>query len=606
MTERQGELNGLRVYRRLLGYALHYWRAMLVAVLGMMIYAATDTGFAALMKPMLDGSFVERDPQVIKWVPLALIAILLIRGVGGFLGTYYLSSVGRRVIKEIRREMFDQLLYMPVSYYDRTSSGQLISKLTYNVEQVANAATKGLTILIRDTLTVLGLLAWLFYLNWMLTLGLLMASPLVAGFVSYISKTFRRLSHKIQDSMGDITHVAEEMIEGQRIVKIFGGQEYEAKQFEKANEKVRHMNMRWVATRAVSDPIIQFILGLALAGITFLATRESVLEQITVGTFVSFMVALVMLFPPAKNLTNLNAILQQCIAAGQSIFDILDSEREPDPHQGVTSPVTGKIEFRNVHFSYRTGKGEVLNGISFTVQPGETIALVGRSGGGKTTLVNLLPRFYEPTGGQILVDGVDARAYGLYELRRQITYVGQDIVLFNDTIANNIAYGQQGSASREQITEVARAAHALEFIDQLPRGLDTIVGENGVLLSGGQRQRVAIARALLKDAPILILDEATSSLDTEAERHIQAALEVLVANRTTLVIAHRLSTVENAERILVLEDGKIVETGKHAELLALDGTYATLYRLQLSEAGPIDHDQLDEASLLGNPRRVSN
>ncbi len=606
MTQRQEELSGLRVYRRLLGYALRYWRAMLVAVLGMMIYAATDTGFAALMKPMLDGSFVERDPQVIKWVPLALIAILLIRGVGGFLGTYYLASVGRRVIKEIRREMFEQLLYMPVSFYDSRSSGQLISKLTYNVEQVANAATKGLTILVRDTLTVVGLLAWLFYLNWMLTLGLLLAAPVVAGFVSYISKSFRRLSHKIQDSMGDITHVAEEMIEGQRIVKIFGGQEYEAKQFEKANEKVRRMNMRWVATRAVSDPIIQFILGLALAGITFLATRESVLEQITVGTFVSFMVALVMLFPPAKNLTNLNAILQQCIAAGQSIFEILDSAREPDPCRGAAAAVSGKLEFRDVQFSYNTGKGEVLNGISFTVQPGETVALVGRSGGGKTTLVNLLPKFYEPTGGQILVDGVDVRDYGLTELRQQITYVGQDIVLFNDTIANNIAYGQQGSAAREQLVEVARAAHAMEFIDQLPHGLDTIVGENGVLLSGGQRQRVAIARALLKDAPILILDEATSSLDSEAERHIQAALEVLLANRTTLVIAHRLSTVENADRILVLERGRIVESGKHAELLALNGAYATLYRLQLREAESGNHDRVEETSLIGTAQRVSN
>ena len=606
MAQRQEELSGLRVYRRLLGYALRYWRAMLVAILGMMIYAATDTGFAALMKPMLDGSFVERDPQVIKWVPLALIAILLIRGVGGFLGTYYLASVGRRVIKEIRREMFEQLLYMPVSFYDSRSSGQLISKLTYNVEQVANAATKGLTILVRDTLTVFGLLAWLFYLNWMLTLGLLLASPVVAGFVLYISKSFRRLSHKIQDSMGDITHVAEEMIEGQRIVKIFGGQEYEAKQFEKANEKVRRMNMRWVATRAVSDPIIQFILGLALAGITFLATRESVLEQITVGTFVSFMVALVMLFPPAKNLTNLNAILQQCIAAGQSIFEILDSAREPDPCRGAAATVSGKLEFRDVQFSYDTGKGEVLNGISFSVQPGETVALVGRSGGGKTTLVNLLPKFYEPTGGQILVDGVDVRAYGLTELRQQITYVGQDIVLFNDSIANNIAYGQQGSAAREQLVEVARAAHAMEFIDQLPHGLDTIVGENGVLLSGGQRQRVAIARALLKDAPILILDEATSSLDSEAERHIQAALEVLLANRTTLVIAHRLSTVENADRILVLEHGRIVESGKHAELLALNGAYATLYRLQLREAESANHDRSEETSLIGTAQRVSN
>ncbi|MCP4407772.1 MAG: lipid A export permease/ATP-binding protein MsbA [Gammaproteobacteria bacterium] len=584
-------MTGLQVYRRILSYAIKYWGYLVLAVSGMVLYALTDPAFAALMKPLLDGSFVERDPQVIAWAPIWLIGLVILKGTGGFLSAYYMAYVGRLAVKQVRREMFDQLLHSPVSYFDRSSSGQLISKLTYNVEQIADASTQGLTTLIRDTLTLIGLLGWMFYLNWIMTLAFLLITPIIIGFVFYITKTFRSASKGIQESVGDISHVAEEMIEAQRVVKIFGGEANEGRRFEVANERNRRMMMRWVAAKASSSPFIQLILGIALAGIVYLATVESIVEQVTVGTFVSFMIAMVMLLTPARNLTNLNSLLQRGIAAGQSIFELLDSVREPDQGTRACESCTGKIEFHDVHFRYTGNRSDVLKEISFLVRPGETVALVGRSGSGKSTLINLLPRFYDPLKGGILLDGVDIREYGLKNLRQQMTYVGQDVVLFNDTIANNIAYGQQEKVTPERILEVARAAHATEFIDRLPEGLNTLIGENGVLLSGGQRQRLAIARALLKDVPILVLDEATSSLDTEAERGIQDALERLVENRTTLVIAHRLSTVEAADRILVMDGGRIAERGNHAELMAQEGIYAMLYRLQLRDpeaSGPVD------------------
>ncbi|MDQ3731654.1 MAG: lipid A export permease/ATP-binding protein MsbA [Pseudomonadota bacterium] len=574
---------GKTVYRRLLSYAARYWRSMALAIMGMVIYAATDAGFAALMKPMMDGSFVERDPDVIRWVPPTMVAILLLRALGGFLSSYYVSYVGRQVVKALRGDMFHHLLHLPVVYFDHSSSGQLISKLTYNVEQVADAASRSLTILIRDTLTIIGLVAWMFYLSWILTLCFLIVAPPITALVIHTSKRFRKISGNIQRSMGDVTHVAQEVIEGHRVVKLFGGQAYEARQFERVNEHNRLMQMKMVRTEAASTPFIQLIVGLALALIVFLATLPPVLNQITVGTFVSFIISITLLLTPARNLTSINAKLQQGIAAGTSIFELIDSESEYDRPVYAPKMRRGAVEYRNVSFSYDPAKGDVLKGVTLKVEPGETVALVGRSGSGKSTLVNLLPRFYEPRTGAVLLDGGNIRDYSLSCLREQITYVSQEVMLFNDTIAHNIAYGRQDGAPREQIIVAAEAAHAMEFINKLPDGLDTLVGENGILLSGGQRQRLAIARALLKDAPVLILDEATSSLDSEAERYIQAALNALVKNRTTLVIAHRLSTIENADRIVVMQEGRVVEIGTHAQLLAGNGIYTSLHRLQFGQ-----------------------
>ncbi len=575
--------DGLEVYRRLLSYSWRYRRQFLLAVLGMVIYAATDTGFAALIKTLLDGSFVQREPRLVQWMPLALVGVLLVRGLGSYLSTYYLHFVGRGVIKRLRGEMFERLLHAPIAFFDAVSSGQLISRITFDTEQVFEAATKGATLLVRDSLTVLGLLAWMFYLDWRLALAFFVVAPLVGLTVNYVTRLFRRVSRRIQDSMGDITHIAEETVEGIRVIKIFSGYDYERRRFDGANEQNRRMGVRWAAIQAASAPVMQFILGVALAVIVAIALRAG--DAVSVGGFVSFVVAMALMMAPVQRLSNVNSVIQKGVAAGESIFRLIDGPREETDAGWPLERAEGRLRYRQVHFTYDPDKGEVLSGISFDVAPGETVALVGRSGSGKSTLASLLPRFYDPSSGRIELDGHDIRGIRLRDLRRQISYVGQDTVLFNDTVAANIAYGMGGQVSEERLRAVAEAAHALEFIERLPQGFQTWVGENGVLLSGGQRQRIAIARALLKDAPILILDEATSSLDTEAEHHIQAALERLLAQRTTLVIAHRLSTIERADRILVLDAGRIVEMGTHAELLARDGIYAGLYRTQLRARG---------------------
>ncbi len=574
-----GSSGGLSVYRRLLSYSLRYRRQFLLAVLGMIVYAATDTGFAALIKTLLDGSFVRRDPDLVRWMPLALVGVLLVRGLGSYLSTYFLHFVGRGVIKRLREEMFERLLRAPVAFFDAVSSGQLISRITFDTEQVFEAATKGATLLVRDSLTILGLLIWMFYLDWRLALAFFAVAPLVAFTVNYVTRMFRRVSHRIQDSMGDITHIAEETVEGIRVIKIFSGYDYERRRFHTANEQNRRMGVRWAAIQAASAPVMQLILGVALAVIVGLALHAG--EAVSVGGFVSFVVAMALMMAPVQRLSKVNAVIQKGVAAGQSAFSVIDGPREHEGAGRALERAQGRLRYEHVHFAYDPDKGEVLRDVSFEARPGETVALVGRSGSGKSTLASLLPRFYEPTRGCIRLDGEDIRDIRLRDLRRQISYVGQDTVLFNDTVAANIAYGTNGEVSAERLRAVAEAAHALEFIERLPEGFDTRVGENGVLLSGGQRQRIAIARALLKDAPILILDEATSSLDTQAERHIQEALERLVAQRTTLVIAHRLSTIERADRILVLEAGRIVESGRHEELLSRGGRYASLYQSQL-------------------------
>lgn len=570
------------VYKRLLGYSLPYWKIFAVSVFAMVFFAATDTAFAALMKPMLDGSFVDKNPDTIRFIPLAIIGLFLIRGVTGFISEYGMAWVGRQVINNLRHEMFQQMLRLPTTFYDKTSSGQLISKLTYDVEQVAHASTTALTVMVRDTLTLIGLMAWMLYLNWMLALTFLIAGPFIALLIAYVNKRFRRISGRIQASMGGVTEAVEQAIEGQRVIKIFGGQRHQTGIFDKVNEANRRQQMKMTATREASVPLIQLLAGSALAGIIALATSPEMLKEITVGTFMSFIVAMTMMLAPIKRLTNIHSSIQRGIVAAESIFELLDREAEKDTGALRIERARGAIEYHNVSFAYDTGKGRVLENINLGIEPGQTVAFVGRSGSGKSTLVSLLPRFYDLSIGRITLDGHDIRDLALESLRNQIALVGQEVILFNDTIANNIAYGRGGEVREDEIVRAAEAAHAMEFIRQLPQGLHTVIGEKGVLLSGGQRQRLAIARALFKDAPILILDEATAALDTESERAIQAALEQLVRNRTTLIIAHRLSTIERADVIVVMDRGRIVEQGRHAELLARGGHYASLHRMQFA------------------------
>jgi len=569
-----------RVYRRLLKYVRPYLTVFIGSILAMAVFAGTETGLAAMMKPLMDGSFVEKDPEIIKLVPIALIGLFLIRGIANFLTTYGLGWISRNVVKTLRAEMFSRLITLPTSYYDHSNSGQLMAKFTYDVEQIATAATDAIIVLIRDSLTIIGLLAWMVYLNGLLSLIILLTVPLIGLLVYKVSSRFRRISKEIQDTVGDVGHISSETIEGNKEVKIFGSQQYELNRFDVANQRNRQQSMKMIATSATTQPIVQMISVLGLAGVVYLATLPEMLDQITVGSFISFVTAMIMLLTPIKRLTKINANLQRGIAAAQSIFSLLDEESEPDKGTQTISHSQGHIRYQHVGFSYNKEKGKVLDNISFEVLSGQTIAFVGHSGSGKSTLVNLLARFYQASSGQIILDGCDINDLSLPNLRNQISLVNQQVVLFNDTIGNNIAYGLNNKVTQEQIIAAAKAGHAWEFIKKLPDGLETLVGENGVLLSGGQRQRLAIARALLHDAPILILDEATASLDTEAERHIQEALETLMQQRTTLVIAHRLSTIEKADKIIVMHDGRIIESGAHAELLNLKGHYAELYRLQ--------------------------
>lgn len=582
MNQLQLDMTASELYRRLLTYVKPYWPVFAAAILSMAVFAATETGLAAMMKPLLDGSFVERDPHVIKWLPIGLIGLFLIRGIASFFTAYGLGWIARNIIKNLRSEMFERMVSLPARFYDQSTSGQLMSKVLYDVEQVANAATDAILTIVRDSLTILGLLAWMIYLNGYLSLIILTTVPIIGYIVYKISTRFRNISKNIQDSMGDVGHICNEIIDGQREVKTFGSQAYENARFEKVNKKNRQQRMKKIATEATSQPLIQLITVLGLAVVIHLATTPEMLEQISVGSFISFVTAMFMILTPLKRLTKVNSKLQAGIAASQSVFTLLDQQPELDNGNKMITLAKGEIEYHNVNFSYDDEKGPVLNNISFHAKPGQTIAFVGHSGSGKTTLVSLLARFYQTKKGTISIDGVNINELKLSNLRQHLSLVNQQVILFNDTVANNIAYGQQ-QVSNERIVEAAKAAHAWGFIEQLPQGLATQVGQNGVLLSGGQRQRIAIARALLRDAPILVLDEATASLDTEAERHIQAALETLMQQRTTLVIAHRLSTIEKADQIIVMHQGQIIETGTHAELIAKGEHYAQLHRLQFQE-----------------------
>jgi subfamily B ATP-binding cassette protein MsbA len=571
----------VQIYKRLLTYLKPHKAMFAVGVLGMTIFAATDAGWAAFVKFFLDGTFIDKDPRMVWLVPVALVGLFILRGIGDFMQTYCPGFVGRRIVKTLRGQIFDRYVHLPVSYFDRNTSGVLLSKLTYNTEQVATATTDSVTVFIRDSLTILGLIAYLLYLNPKLTLFSLIVGPLIAVLIRKINLLFRRYSRRIQNSMGDVTRVAKEAIEAPRVIRVFNAQEYEAQMFDEVIEHNRRSHMKLMLTKGLSNPIVQTLAAIGLAGVLYLATVEAVAGKMTVGEFTSFIAALMLITAPLRRLVNVAGPLQQGIAAAQSIFEVLDTPVEDKGGDLRIERVTGDVEYRAVEFQYPTAAEPVLHGISFHARPGETIAIVGRSGSGKSTLVGLLPRFYDASAGQVLVDGRDVREFALEALRSQVSLVSQDVVLFNDTIKSNIAFGFP--ATDEQVEAAARAARVTEFTDQLPLGLRTTVGDRGALLSGGQRQRIAIARALLRNTPILILDEATSALDTELERQIQEQLEALMANRTTLVIAHRLSTVEKADRILVMEAGRVIESGTHRELLAHNGQYAILHRLQFND-----------------------
>jgi subfamily B ATP-binding cassette protein MsbA len=571
----------LATYRRLLRYLRPHKPMFATGVLGMAIFAATDAGWAAFVKFFLDGTFVEKDPRMVWLVPVALVGLFILRGFGDFLQSYCPGYVGRRIVKTLRGEVFDRYLNLPVSFFDQQSAGVLLSRLTYNTEQVAQATTESITVFIRDSLTILGLIGYLLYLNPRLTLISLIVGPLIAALIRRINTLFRRYSRRIQSSMGDVTRVAKEAIEAPRVVRVFNAQDYEASMFDGVIEHNRRSHMRLMFTKALSNPVVQSIAAIGLAGVLYLATVEAIEGAMTVGEFTSFIAALMLITAPLRRMVGVAGPLQQGIAAAQSIFEVLDTPPEPAGGQRRIERARGEVEYRDARFRYPTGAEDVLHGVSFTVRPGETCAIVGRSGGGKSTIVNLLPRFYDVTAGSVLLDGHDVRDYALGNLRSQMSLVSQDVVLFNDSIRSNIAFGYP--AAPEAIEAAARSARVTEFTDQLPNGLDTEVGDRGALLSGGQRQRIAIARALLRNTPILILDEATSALDTELERQIQEQLEQLMQDRTTLVIAHRLSTVEKADRILVMDGGRLVETGTHEELLARNGQYAVLYRMQFNE-----------------------
>ncbi len=582
------ELSSKELYFRLLGYVLPYWKVFAVSLLSLVVTAATEPAFPALFKPMLDGSFVNKDRTWITLAPLLLILLFLVRGIASFVGSYTSNWISTRLVLDLRDRMFRKLVSLPTRYYDDNSSGNLISNVAYIVAQVADAGTNVITVVVRDSLTIAGLLGWMFYLNWKLSLIALLVAPIVVFIVALVSRRLRMMSRETQRSMGDVTHVLEETIEGHKVVKIFGGQEYEAKRFFEAINRMRRYAMKQVSAAAINVPTVQLVSAVAMAIIIYIATLQSASNETTVGAFISFIAAMMMLFAPIKRLTGVNEFLQRGLAAAEVVFDLLDQDSEPDEGTLSLPRARGEIELRGLCFSYPHAENKALDSISLTVAAGETVALVGASGSGKTTLANLLPRFYHPTAGKILLDGIDIEELRLADLRRNIALVSQDVVLFNDTIAANIAYGQESEVGEAQITAAAEAAHAMEFIRQLPQGLFTNIGENGVRLSGGQRQRLAIARAILKDASILILDEATSALDSESERHVQAALETLMQGRTSLVIAHRLSTIEKADRIVVMQQGKIAEIGNHAELLAKNGIYANLYMINSRLQNPPD------------------
>ncbi len=577
----QAAPNVLGTYRRLLGYVRPHRVVFSCGIAGSLLYSVSMVSFGPFARVFGDKTFTHPDPRMIVLLPLAVVGLFVLRGLGDFTQTFSMGYVSRKIIAELRQQMFERVLRLPVAYFDRSAAAELLSKLTYNIEQIGQASTSSVVVLVSTGLTVCGLVGYLLWLNLRLSLAALLMAPLVSWLATRVNYYFRRYSRRIQSSMGDVTRVAKESFEAPRLIKVYNAEPHLDAQFRAVNEHNRRSYMRLILTQGLSNPIIQIITAIGAAIVLSYAMASTIHGHMTTGDLLGFFVALGMIAQPLRQLVGIAGPLQQGIAAAESIFELLDTPQEPAGGDYVSGRVRGEVALDHVSFSYASGRDAALRNVSLDVAAGERIAIVGRSGSGKSTLVSLLPRFYDVTAGSVRIDGRDIREYNLQSLREQIAVVSQDVVLFNDTIRNNIAFGRD--IAPETMERAAEAAHVLEFAASQAKGLDTVVGDRGVLLSGGQRQRIAIARALLKDAPILILDEATSALDTEAERHIQAALGELVRNRTTFVIAHRLSTVEQADRIVVLNAGEIVECGTHSQLLAAGGLYSQLHRLQFSE-----------------------
>lgn len=570
------------IYRRLLGYLGRYWKVFLISLVSMTVAALTEPAFARLMKPLIDNGFVNRDPHAIAWVPLAIIGVFAVRGVTSFINEYTSSWLTGHLVQTLREQMFAKMLRLPVQYYADNQSGRLVSRISYDVNQVTEAGFSVITVTVKDGVTAISLLTWLLYIDWQLTLICLLVLPVVSFCMRVVGKRLRNLSRENQQNMALLTQVLGEGISCQRVIKVYGGEARESERFHQAAAAIRRNAVKQSAATSANTGVTQLMIACALAAILYFATLRAQGGAFTAGDFMSFLTAMMLLFAPVKRITGIAQAMQRGLAAAESVFDFLDLPEEPDHGRTALPRTRGKLQLSGVNFRYPAAERQVLRDINLQVNPGETVALVGSSGSGKTTLVSLIPRFYDPDDGEIRLDDVRLQDMPLNDLRRHIAMVSQDVLLFNDSVAANIAYGE-ASHSREAVVEAARAANALEFIEAMPEGFDTLIGENGVRLSGGQRQRLAIARALLKNAPLLILDEATSALDTQSERLVQSALENLMKNRTTIVIAHRLSTIESADRIVVMHHGEIAEEGSHAQLLAREGLYAKLHSLQFKD-----------------------